>query len=82
MKTLKNISCLSCICGLLFLCAAPVAYADQLPRMYPTFSYQGSWKEIGKQTAMHFGDTIMYTGIVFNTFMNIGADEPGPTMMR
>ena len=27
MKTLKNISCLSCICGLLFLCAAPVAYA-------------------------------------------------------
>ncbi len=43
--------------------------------MYPTYSYQGSWKEIGKQTAMHFGDTIMYTGMVFNTFMNIGADE-------
>ena len=75
MKALKSIFCLVCICGALFFCAALAAHAASLPRMYPTYSYQGSWKEIGKQTAMHFGDTIMYTGMVFNTFMNIGADE-------
>ncbi|MCX5904007.1 MAG: C45 family autoproteolytic acyltransferase/hydrolase [Proteobacteria bacterium] len=75
MKTFKTVSCLMCICGLLFFCAAPAAPAASLPRMYPTCSYQGSWKEIGKQTAMHYGDTIMYTGIVFNNFMNIGAEE-------
>jgi predicted choloylglycine hydrolase len=75
MKTVKTVSCLFCICSILLLGAAPAAQAASLPRMYPTCAYQGSWKEIGKQTAMHFGDTIMYTGIVFNTFMNIGAEE-------
>jgi hypothetical protein len=75
MKTYKNVSCLMCICFILFFCAAPAARAASLPRMYPTCSYQGSWKEIGEQTAMHFGDTIIYTGMVFNTFMSIGAEE-------
>jgi predicted choloylglycine hydrolase len=43
--------------------------------MYPTVSCQGSWQEIGMQTARQFGDTIIYTGFVFNTFMGIGAEE-------
>ena len=75
MKRFKTISCLFCICGIFLFCTAPAVPAASLPRMYPTCAYQGSWKEIGKQTALQFGDTIIYTGMVFNTFMSIGAEE-------
>jgi hypothetical protein len=64
-----------CLGGVLFWCPASFAQTAALPRMYPTYAYQGSWEDIGKQTALHFGDTIMYTGIIFNNFMGIGADE-------
>jgi len=64
-----------CICCTLFFSGAPAARAASLPRMYPTVSFQGSWHDIGKQTAMQFGDTIIYTGMIFNTFMSIGAEE-------
>ena len=75
MKRFKTIFCLFCICGIFLFCTAPAVPAVSLPRMYPTCAYQGSWKEIGKQTTRHFGDTIIYTGMVFNTFMSIGAEE-------
>lgn len=74
-QTLERLTRGLCIIGILSLCAPSLAHASSLPKMYPTYEYQGSWEDIGKQTALHFGDTIMYTSIVFNIFMSIGADE-------
>lgn len=64
-----------CLCGLLWCSTVSWAADTALPRLYPTYAYQGSWEDIGRQTAHHFGDTIIYTGIVFSSFMGIGADE-------
>lgn len=75
MKICKTFSCLMCICCVFFFCAAPVAQAASLPRLYPTVALQGSWQEIGRQTAQLFGDQIIYTAVVFNVFMSIGGEE-------
>lgn len=72
MKRLRTLLCLLC-CALHFS-SAPAASAD-LPRMYPTYAFQGTWTEIGKQTALHFRDNIITTGFVFENFIGIGATE-------
>lgn len=74
-KRLGTVTRLLCIVGILFCCTAAFAQTSSLPRMYPTYAYQGTWEDIGKQTALHFGDTIIYTSIIFNNFMSIGAEE-------
>jgi hypothetical protein len=75
MNTLKAFTRLVSISGILFFCSMSFAQAESLPRMYTTYAYQGSWEDIGRQTALHFRDTIITTGFVFNNFIGIGADE-------
>ncbi len=58
----------------LALLSCPAAETEPLPRMYPTFSFEGSWEEIGKQTALRFRDTVILTGFVFENFIGINAD--------
>jgi hypothetical protein len=36
---------------------------------------QGSWEDVGRQTAFHCGDTVIKTGIVFKNFIGISPDE-------
>ena len=74
-KGMERFSRLLGIVALLCCGTASFAHVPSLPRMYPTCTYQGTWEDIGRQTALHFGDTIIYTCIIFNNFMGIGTDE-------
>jgi len=71
MKRLKTF--LGLVCFALQISGS--AAAADLPRMYPAYAFQGTWTEIGKQTALHFRDNIITTGFVFETFIGIGAAE-------
>lgn len=73
--TVTTVVLAMCAGGLLCSGAAASAQTAPLPKMYPTYAYQGSWEEIGMQTALHFGAIIRSTGIIFNVFMGIGAEE-------
>ena len=75
MNTRKFFICftiMACVCGV-----APVSPVQARPvKMCPVVALEGSWREIGEQTAYYFRDTIQLGAIGFSA-LGVTADKAG-----